>query len=131
MKIKILIVMASTAMLAACGGGGGAPNFTHAKPLPDASGVATYNCGALESDDAASALTKSHSVFVRKHYSKLVAQNSYIDELRESGTATQEQIAAVNATTRNLQAEVKAETAALGCEFKGILLGNVLKPSDI
>ncbi|MBI1492971.1 hypothetical protein [Halocynthiibacter styelae] len=118
-KIAKLAGMASVAgLMSACIQG---PGWDRALPLSDGTGTLVYDCRPLDGDAATNALQAVHRLMERTYYARVRAFDEESQRLYEAGNLTQEQIAERNAQIYQLKDQVARETAALGCEFKGIL----------
>lgn len=101
---------------------------THAEMLPGNIGMALYHCGELEGAEATAALKKSHKLMTTKFNPMVEQHEAELDRLSKTPDLSQEAIVAANSKTRSLKQQIEAETAAAGCKFKGIALGEVVKP---
>lgn len=115
MKKSLLLLAAAPLVLTGCY----ASNTVY-RALPDQAGLVSYECGSLEGDIAEAAADNSHRVFVRSHYSKMVAQQNKIDRLRAAGNSTQAEIRAVNAETTAIRSAAEIATAEVGCEVGSV-----------
>lgn len=122
MRIPLFVVLSSVT-LAACATQG--PGWTHGQPLPDGTGIAVYDCRPLVGDDAGTALIKSHNRFLKSHYKGIRAGDTKRAQLvaqRKAGKVfTPEEVTEFNEMVADIKAKASAETAALGCQFKGLL----------
>jgi len=117
---KLAGVTVIAGLVAACGSG---PGWNQAQPLSDGSGALVYDCGQLEGEAALTALQAAHRLMERTYYPRMKAGDEENARLRQAGNLTQEQIRERNAQIYAFRDQVSRETAALGCEFKGMLAG--------
>lgn len=115
MKRNLLLLVAASGLLAACGPTG--PNFTHSVPLSDGSATIKYDCGSLEGDAATNAVRSAHNIYSRKYQPRFDRHNAKLERIAAGSTISpSELLAALEAFSADLDA-MEVEVATTGCSY--------------